>query len=57
MKMGMKKMKLKMGMKKKKIKMEMKKIEDNVPGSCEGEVDGTEEKIRNGQTGFDMVLF
>ena len=57
MKMGMKKMKLKMGMRMIKMEMGMKKIEDGVPGRCEGEVDGTEEKIRNGQTGFYMFLF
>ena len=30
--------------------------EDAVPGCCEGEVDGTEEKIRNSQTDFEIEL-
>ena len=29
---------------------------DDVPGRCEGKVDGTEEKIRNGQTDFEIGL-
>ena len=29
---------------------------DDVPGCCEGKVDGTEEKIRNGQTDFEIGL-
>ena len=30
--------------------------EDVVPGRCEGEVDGTEEKIRNSQTDFEIEM-
>ena len=30
--------------------------EDAVPGCCEGEVDSTEEKIRNSQTDFEIEL-
>ena len=29
---------------------------DNVPGRCEGKVDGAEEKIRDGQTDFEIGL-
>ena len=29
---------------------------DVEPGCCEGKVDCTEEKIRNGQTDFEIVL-